>query len=123
MLSDGSPTRTFCYIADAISGYVKILLRGRAGEAYNIGVETPEISMFELAQKVVDQARELWNYQGKVIRQISPDQDYLKDNPQRRCPSIAKARMDLGYDPRIGLDEGLRRSLLWYSGNRTAEEA
>ena len=59
MLSDGSPTRTFCYIADAIVGYYKILLRGEPGEAYNIGTEEPEISMAELAVDRVP--REEWN--------------------------------------------------------------
>jgi len=53
MLSDGSPKRTFCYVADAVVGYYKILVRGRPGEAYNVGVEEPEISMAELAEKMV----------------------------------------------------------------------
>lgn len=123
MLSDGSPRRTFCYVADAICGYYKILVKGRAGEAYNIGTENPEISMLELAEKVVVLARNLFGYQGKVIRQQSADKDYLLDNPNRRCPVIEKARRELGYNPSISLDEGLKRSLLWYGGNRTAEEA
>lgn len=50
MFSDGSPTRTFCYSADAIIGYYKVLVNGRPGEAYNVGVEKPEISVFDLAQ-------------------------------------------------------------------------
>jgi UDP-glucuronate decarboxylase len=68
MLSDGSPTRTFCYIADAIVGYYKILIKGRPGEAYNIGVETPEISMAQLAEHVTSLGRELFGYTGKVVR-------------------------------------------------------
>ena len=123
MLSDGSPTRTFCYVADAIVGYYKILVRGRDGEAYNIGVDTPEISMADLAQKVVDLARDLFSYNGKVIRQVSSDKDYLIDNPNRRCPVITKAGTELEYHPGISLEEGLRRSLLWYYDNREAEEA
>jgi nucleoside-diphosphate-sugar epimerase len=58
-----------------------------------------------------------------VIRQTSSDQDYLVDNPNRRCPIIAKARQHLGYNPSISVDEGLKRSLIWYSGNRQAEDA
>lgn len=123
MLSDGSPTRTFCYIADAIVGYYKILVLGRPGEAYNIGVEKPEISMKTLAEKLTEISRELFAYTGKVVQQISEDKEYLVDNPNRRCPIIAKARTDLGYDPCITVDEGLRRSLIWYSENREAEEA
>ena len=48
---------------------------------------------------------------------------YLKDNPNRRCPVIKKARTELGYNPCINLDEGLQRMLIWYSENRNAEEA
>lgn len=123
MLSDGSPTRTFCYIADAIVGYYKILVNGRPGEAYNIGIEDPEISMATLADKIVQIAREVFNYQGKVVRKESEDKAYLVDNPNRRCPIIEKARTELGYDPSIPVDEGLRRSLIWYQDNREAEEA
>lgn len=123
MLSDGSPTRTFCYVADAIVGYYKILMKGHAGEAYNIGVETPEISMGNLVERVVELARELFDYQGRVVRQESMEKDYLIDNPNRRCPIIAKARAHLDYNPSISIDEGLKRSLIWYQGNRQAEEA
>ena len=123
MLSDGAAKRTFCYVADAVVGYYKILVRGVPGEAYNIGVETPEISMADLAQRMVALCRELFGYQGRVIRKESPDKDYLVDNPNRRCPVIAKARAELGYDPRVSLDDGLHRSLVWYSGNREASDA
>lgn len=123
MLSDGSPRRTFCYVTDAVIGYYKILVKGRPGEAYNIGVETPEISMAELAERVVALGRDLFGYTGKVVRQVPADRDYLVDNPNRRCPVITKARTELGYDPRVDIDEGLRRSLIWYGGNRVAEDA
>jgi UDP-glucuronate decarboxylase len=123
MLSDGSPKRTYCYAADSVTGYYKVLVKGHPGEAYNIGIESPEISVAELAEKVVAWANELFGYQGKVIRQMSSDQDYLIDNPNRRCPVIVKARTHLGYEPTILVDEGLRRSLIWYYDNQDAEEA
>ncbi len=123
MLSDGAPTRTFCYSADAIVGYYKTLVRGRGGEAYNIGVETPEISMAQLAEHVVSLARELFGYQGRVVRQVSAEKDYLVDNPNRRCPSIDKARKELGYRPSVEFADGLRRSLIWYFHNQLAEDA
>jgi nucleoside-diphosphate-sugar epimerase len=123
MLSDGSPKRTFCYSADAIIGYYKTLVKGRPGEAYNVGVESPEISMYELAEKIAGIARALFGYKGKVIRKTSMEQDYLVDNPDRRCPVIDKARAQLGYDPKIHIDEGLHRSMVWYHYHQTAEEA
>ncbi|CAN5829245.1 SDR family oxidoreductase [soil metagenome] len=121
--SDGSPTRTFCYAADAVTGYVKTLVHGRPGEAYNIGVEQPEISMRDVAALVVDTARELFDYDGEVVHQPSTEADYLIDNPNRRCPVITKARSELGYDPQIELAEGIRRSLVWYRDNHDAVEA
>jgi nucleoside-diphosphate-sugar epimerase len=123
MYSDGKPTRTFCYSADAITGYYKVLVKGHAGEPYNVGTEKPEISMAELAQKLIDTAGSLFGYRGRLIRKPNPEADYLVDNPNRRCPNIDKARTHLGYDPAVDIDEGLRRSLIWYHHNREAEEA
>lgn len=123
MLSDGAPKRTFCYVADAVVGYYKALVRGRPGEAYNIGIDRPEISVSELADQVVAAARDLFGYEGRVIRRPSEERDYLVDNPVRRCPDLTKSRRDLGYDPTITLEEGLRRSLIWYHHHRQAEDA
>jgi nucleoside-diphosphate-sugar epimerase len=123
MLSDGSPKRTFCYVADAVCGYYKALVRGRPGEPYNVGVEMPEVSMLDLARMVAETASELFGYGGKVVHQESQEADYLVDNPNRRCPDITKSRTELGYDPSILLDEGVRRSLTWYHYNREAQDA
>jgi nucleoside-diphosphate-sugar epimerase len=123
MLSDGSPRRTFCYATDAVTGYYKVLMKGHVGEAYNVGVDAPEISVFELAQKLTGLARDLFGYKGAVLRKESQDTQYLIDNPNRRCPVITKARAHLGYNPRVTLDEGLKRSLIWYNDNREAPDA
>jgi UDP-glucuronate decarboxylase len=119
LLSDGRATRTFCYVADAVVGYVKVLVSGRPGEPYNIGTETPEISMRELAERVAAYGRDLFGYRGKVVFRTSDDSAYLTDNPNRRCPDIAKARTELGYEPEMPLDEGLRRTLIWYRQNQS----
>ena len=123
LLSDGSPTRTFCYIADAVVGYYKILVRGRAGEPYNIGNDAPEISMRSLALVLAGLARTQLGYAGRVIHQDSHDTQYLSDNPQRRCPVIAKARAELEFDPQWPLEDGLARTLVWYRDNAQAQEA
>ncbi len=123
MFSDGTPTRTFCYVADAIIGYYKVLIRGQKGEAYNIGVAEPEISMVGLARKIVEISKDIFQYQGKVELRNSTEPDYLTDNPTRRCPDITKARTELDYNPGISLQEGLFRSLLWYSDHHQGEEA
>ena len=123
MYSDGKPTRTFCYSADSITGYYKVLVKGHAGESYNVGTEKPEISMAELAQKVIAISSDLFDYRGKLVHMPNPEADYLVDNPNRRCPNIDKGRAHLGYDPTILVDEGLRRSMIWYHHNREAEDA
>jgi UDP-glucuronate decarboxylase len=122
LLSDGSPTRTYCYVADAVAGYFKILARGRPGEAYNIGADGPEISIAELAELMAAAARDLFGYRGRVVRRQSSDPDYLTDNPNRRCPVIAKARDELDFAPSVSLREGLERTLIWYRDHQTAEE-
>jgi UDP-glucuronate decarboxylase len=122
LLSDGAPTRTFCYVADAIIGYFKILTNGKDGESYNIGMDKPEISILELAQRTIEVSRELFDYKGKLVMKVSEDKEYLTDNPNRRCPLIDKARNDLDFSPSVGLTEGLKRSLLWYSDNQFSED-
>jgi len=123
MLSDGSPTRTFCYATDAVTGYYKVLVRGDRGEAYNIGIDRPEISVAQLAEQAVDLARQLFDYRGKVKLGQAAEADYLVDNPNRRCPVIDKARQQLGFNPRVPVEEGLYRTLVWYHHNPTAEAA
>lgn len=117
LLSEGSPTRTFCYVTDAIVGYIKILTKGRLSESYNIGVEKPEISIIDLAEKMRRIAIKHLGYSGKVIMKKSADQNYLTDSPNRRCPQISKARNDLDYKPEITLEEGLINTLFWYKEN------
>ena len=110
ILSDGNPTRTFCYISDAITGYLKILLYGKY-DFFNIGIDFPEISIKELANIYVEKGKEIFNYSGKVSYNISEDKDYLTNNPERRCPNIDKARNILNYNPSIKVEEGVGRFL------------
>ena len=123
LLSDGKATRTFCYTADAVVGYYKVLVNGRPGESYNVGIERPEISMLALAELVVATAREEVGYGGKIVHASSGDPAYLVDNPNRRCPDIAKARSELGFEPRIEIEEGIRRSIVWYGDHREGADA
>ena len=111
LLSDGKATRTFCYITDAITGYLLILLSEHHGESFNIGVESPEISMRDIADLVIKAA----GTNQMVEFGESADKHYLTDNPQRRCPDISKARQMLGYDPNMTLEEGLRRTYEYYA--------
>lgn len=120
ILSNGSPTRTFCYIADAINGYLKILLHGTY-DYFNIGIESPEISISQLAEYYVEAGREVFGYTGKVVYATSEDKDYLTNNPQRRCPNIDKARRILHYSPLISVGEGVKRFLSFIKESREEE--
>ena len=104
----GKQTRTFCYITDAIVGFMKVLLRGRSGEAYNIGNPVPEISMLDLArmlEQVLDRRLD--------IRLVKHPAAYPADEPQRRCPDIAKAATGLDFQPIVRLEDGLQRFMDW----------
>ena len=117
ILSDGKPTRTFCYIADAITGYLKVLLHG-SFDVFNIGIDKPEISILELANIYAQRGKELLNYTGKVVYQKSDEKNYLTDNPNRRCPVIDKARSILNYSPSIYVEEGVGRFIKYFIEER-----
>lgn len=110
ILSNGSPTRTFCYIADSVCGYLKIMLHGTY-DYFNIGIEKPEISVAHLAEIYAEAGKRVFGYNGKVVYATSADKEYLTNNPQRRCPDISKARRILGYNPTILVEEGVERFL------------
>ena len=91
ILSDGRPTRTFCYVADAVAGYILCLLHGKY-DYFNIGIDKPEIMVRDLAAIYQAQGKAVFGYDGAVHYEKSDDPAYLEDNPNRRCPVITKAR-------------------------------
>ena len=113
----GNQTRTYCYITDAIVGFIKVLLDGVPGEAYNIGNSKPEISVLDL----VKQIENVLGRKLEVIRTEYPD-SYPPDEPIRRCPDITKARLQLKYEPKVDLHEGLRRFFSWAETVYTGEQ-
>ena len=108
MRSDGSAIRAFCYLADATIGFFTILLKGKTGEAYNIGNDKGEVSISDLASMLVD----LFPEKGlKVIRQEPTlQQDDLKSKILRSCPDISKARA-LGWQPMTSIRDGFFRTI------------
>ena len=109
--SDGTPTRTFCYIADAICGYLKALNSSLKTE-FNIGIDLEETSVYEFAKLYKDIGKDLISYSEEIEFVGSTDNKYLTDNPHRRCPNIQKARKQLKYNPMISLKEGIRRYIV-----------
>jgi UDP-glucuronate decarboxylase len=108
LLSDGSPTRSFCYVSDFVTGLLLLLVRGSTGEAYNVGNDE-EITIGELAQLVA----ELAETPGMHFAQCN-DRDYLTDNPSRRCPDLRKTKAAVPWGPQVPLSAGLTRTLAHY---------
>jgi UDP-glucuronate decarboxylase len=110
ILSDGSPTRTFCYVADAVIGYIKVLLHG-SYDCFNIGIDRPEITVRRLAGIYAAAGRELFGYGGEVVFGSPGDSQYLTHNPERRRPVISKAKSLLNYNPAVEVEDGVRKFL------------
>jgi UDP-glucuronate decarboxylase len=109
---DGKQTRTFCYITDAITGLLKVVLDGKKGEVYNIGNPSPEVSILDIVKSI----------QQVLKRDIPFDlieypESYPSGEPYRRCPDIQKAKDGINYIPQINLNEGLKRFLTWTNEN------
>jgi len=106
--SDGTPTRSFCYVSDSIVGFLKILFCGAPGSIYNVGNDE-EISMMELAEKIKNLVGGV-----EIVYEKSNDKHYTTDNPQKRIPDLTKIKKELMYLPKIPLSEGLKSVYNWY---------
>src|ERR671932_650364 len=100
VFGDGSQTRSFCYVSDLIRGLV-LLAESGVHEPVNIG-NPDEMSLLEMAQLVV----ELTESRSEIVFEALPE-----DDPQVRQPDITRARELLGWEPEIGLREGLKRTI------------
>jgi UDP-glucuronate decarboxylase len=109
---NGNQTRTFCYVVDAIVGFLQVIAKGVHGEPYNIGNPDPEISMLDLVKRMENILSKDFKYD--IIDH--PD-SYPADEPQRRCPDITKARLQLYFQPKVTLDDGLVRFFDWTNIN------
>lgn len=99
---DGSQTRSFCYVDDLIDGLLRVVTQSTAtGKAFNLG-NPREYTVQDLAQLISD----LCSVPLRVTRMPLPS-----DDPQRRRPDIAMAGQLLGWEPRIALREGLKRTI------------
>tara|TARA_B100001121_G_scaffold306375_1_gene325730 strand:+ start:131 stop:1174 length:1044 start_codon:yes stop_codon:yes gene_type:complete len=103
---NGRQTRTFCYITDAMIGFLRVILLGKFGEIYNIGNQRNEISMIKLV-KIFNKILKKRN----KYELIDYPKNYPADEPMRRCPNINKAIQDTKYNPKISVEEGVYRVL------------
>lgn len=105
----GNHTRTFCYISDAITGFLKVLLSDCNGEPFNVGNENDEITIENLAKIIA----EIFDNKVKIQKNEGINDAYSRGDPKRRCPDLTKIRAKLGYDAKIDLRTGLRRFIQW----------
>jgi len=102
---DGTQTRSFCYVDDLVEGILRALFTDAAvGEVINLGNDR-EMTILELAERV----RRLTGSSSEITFNPLPE-----DDPQRRRPRLDRAREILGWEPRVSLEEGLRRVVEWF---------
>lgn len=105
---DGTPTRDFLYIDDAVSGLIRAAEKYDSVESINLGTGI-EVSIKDVAEMVME------------LMDIRLDIKWEKEMPngqQRRCVDISKAKNLLGFSPKIDLKTGLKRTIDWYVNNQ-----
>ena len=101
----GQQTRSFCYVDDLVDGLVRLMnCDSDIGKPVNLG-NPSEITINGLASRIIDLtgSRSLLDYRPA-----------LQDDPRQRCPDIGRARDLLHWQPKIGLDEGLKRTIAYF---------
>jgi dTDP-glucose 4,6-dehydratase len=104
---DGSQTRSFCYVTDLVRGIYLMMQADTKGEVVNLGNPT-EMTVLEFAKKI----RALTGSRSEIIFTPLPEND-----PLQRRPDISKAKRLLGWEPQVGLDDGLRMTVEWFDRN------
>ena len=103
VFGDGSQTRSFCYVSDMVDGLVRL---SNSEERFPVNLGNPvELTIMEFAERI----RRLVGVTSPVVHQELPS-----DDPKRRQPNIAKAKRVLGWEPKVGLEEGLRETVEYF---------
>jgi dTDP-glucose 4,6-dehydratase len=105
---DGTRTRSFCYVSDLVEGLVRLLM---SPEIYPVNLGNPhEMTILEFAHKVLEATGS-----GSEIVFVHPRDERTKDDPMVRQPDITRARRVLDWEPTTTLEEGLSRTVDWFS--------
>ncbi|HXJ33690.1 MAG TPA: UDP-glucuronic acid decarboxylase family protein [Candidatus Eisenbacteria bacterium] len=103
---DGSQTRSFCYVADLVEGIVRLLRSDYDKGPVNLGNPT-ETTILQFAEKI----RALTGSKSEIVFRPLP-----VDDPKVRNPDITRARKLLGWEPKVGLEDGLRKTIEYFKG-------
>jgi len=107
---DGTDQRAFCYLSDATEAFLHILLRGRSGQAYNIGNPAGLVSIGDLARLLAGLYSAPPPQFGQASASVATNAPALF---AATCPDIARAEA-AGWSPSIGLADGFRRTIDYY---------
>jgi dTDP-glucose 4,6-dehydratase len=100
---DGSQTRSLCYVSDLIRGVLAVLERG---DEMPVNLGNPhEVTVLELAKTIV----RLAGSKSEIVHRDLP-----VDDPKQRQPDITRARSKFGWEPEVGLEDGLARTLEYF---------
>ena len=101
---DGRQTRSFCYVSDLISGLESIMETEGMTGPFNLG-NPEEYTILELAEIIL----KLSKSPSKIVHNELP-----ADDPVRRCPDISFIKEKIGWAPKIGLEEGLQKTIVYF---------
>ncbi|MCS7004026.1 MAG: SDR family oxidoreductase [Cytophagales bacterium] len=104
VFGDGTQTRSFCYVDDLIEGIYRLLFSDYT-LPMNLG-NPSEISIKDFAEEII----KLTGTKNKIVYKPLP-----QDDPKQRCPDITKAKQILGWEPKIGREEGLKRTYEYFA--------
>ncbi len=103
VFGDGTQTRSFCYVDDLVEGICRLL---SSGEVYPVNLGNPdEITLLELAHRILG----VTGSRSRIVYRPLPE-----DDPKVRRPDIGKAKRLLGWEPKVSLDEGLKKVLPYF---------
>lgn len=104
IFGDGTQTRSFMFVSDLIDGIIAAMDKGDKGEIYNLG-NPNEFTLLELADVV------------KKLTGSTSEVSFVDrmpvDDPKRRCPDITKAKEKFGWEPKVQLEEGLKKLIVY----------
>ena len=106
MYGDGKQTRSFCYVSDLIEGMYRLMNKEDFIGPVNVG-NPHEITLLELADVII----ELTGAKSQIVFKPLPT-----DDPRQRRPDIGLAERELGWKPRVGLEEGLAKTIEYFRG-------
>jgi len=101
---DGAQTRSFCFVDDLVAGIIKMMNKDDFTGPVNLG-NPGEFTILELAEKVI----KLTNSNSKIINKPLP-----QDDPMQRKPDISLAKEKLDWEPKINLEDGLKRTIDYF---------